>query len=195
MKVLIILLTLILLQSCSNTGGDIEKNLAETDKIYGKCNNPNRQFTYITKKICEDQERAAGPDGVVGDPINLTEIFSGLGGNKKIIYAGANSNQFLWNGALETLKEYPLMTVDSQGGFISTDWILEEANPDQRCMIKINITSRELISNGVNTKILCQKKETEEWYLNNEIFIEEEKNITLKILEKASQLSKVDSLS
>ena len=195
MKVLIILLTLILLQSCSNTGGDIEKNLAETDKIYGKCNNPNRQFTYITKKICEDQERAAGPDGVVGDPINLTEIFSGLGGNKKIIYAGANSNQFLWNGALETLKEYPLMTVDSQGGFISTDWILEEANPDQRCMIKINITSRELISNGVNTKILCQKKETEEWYSNNEIFIEEEKNITLKILEKASQLSKVDSLS
>ena len=106
-----------------------------------------------------------------------------------------NSNQFLWNGALETLKEYPLMTVDSQGGFISTDWILEEANPDQRCMIKINITSRELISNGVNTKILCQKKETEEWYSNNEMFIEEEKNITLKILEKASQLSKVDSLS
>ena len=195
MKVLMILIALILLQSCSNTGGDIEKNLAETDKIYGKCNNPNRQFTYITKKICEDQERAAGPDGVVGDPINLTEIFSGLGGNKKIIYAGANSNQFLWNGALETLKEYPLMTVDSQGGFISTDWILEEANPDQRCMIKINITSRELISNGVNTKILCQKKETEEWYSNNEIFIEEEKNITLKILEKASQLSKVDSLS
>ena len=195
MKVLITLLALILLQSCSNTVGDIEKNLAETDKIYGKCNNPNRQFTYITKKICEDQERAAGPDGVVGDPINLTEIFSGLGGNKKIIYAGANSNQFLWNGALETLKEYPLMTVDSQGGFISTDWILEEANPDQRCMIKINITSRELISNGVNTKILCQKKETEEWYSNNEIFIEEEKNITLKILEKASQLSKVDSLS
>ena len=195
MKVLITLLALILLQSCSNTGGDIEKNLAETDKIYGKCNNPNRQFTYITKKICEDQERAAGPDGVVGDPINLTEIFSGIGGNKKIIYAGANSNQFLWNGALETLKEYPLMTVDSQGGFISTDWILEEANPDQRCMIKINITSRELISNGVNTKILCQKKETEEWYSNNEIFIEEEKNITLKILEKASQLSKVDSLS
>ena len=195
MKVLMILIALILLQSCSNTGGDIEKNLAETDKIYGKCNNPNRQFTYITKKICEDQERAAGPDGVVGDPINLTEIFSGIGGNKKIIYAGANSNQFLWNGALETLKEYPLMTVDSQGGFISTDWILEEANPDQRCMIKINITSRELISNGVNTKILCQKKETEEWYSNNEIFIEEEKNITLKILEKASQLSKIDSLS
>ena len=47
------------------------------------------------KKICEDQVRAAGPDGVVGDPINLTEIFSGFGGNGKVVYAGSNSNQFL----------------------------------------------------------------------------------------------------
>ena len=197
MKTLITFLAFILLQSCSSgpLGGDIQKNLAETDKIYGKCNNPNRQFTYIQKKICEDQVRAAGPDGVVGDPINLTEIFSGLGGSGKIVYAGANSNQFLWNGALETLKEFPLKTVDSQGGFISTEWIFEEPNPNQRCLIKVNITSQELMSNGVNTKIICQKKETNEWYSTNELFIEEEKNLTLKILEKASQLSNAESLS
>jgi hypothetical protein len=197
MKTLITFLVLILLQSCSSgpLGGDIQKNLAETDKIYGKCNNPNRQFTYIQKKICEDQVRAAGPDGVVGDPINLTEIFSGFGGNGKVVYAGSSSNEFLWNGALETLKEFPLKTVDSQGGFISTEWIFEETNPSQRCLIKVNITSRELMSNGVNTKILCQKKEINDWYPIKELFIEEEKNITLKILEKASQLSNLDSLS
>ena len=197
MKNLITLLAFILLQSCSSgpLGGDIQKNLAETDKIYGKCNNPNRQFTYITKKICEDQVRAAGPDGVVGDPINLTEIFSGFGNNGKVVYAGSSSNEFLWNGALETLKEFPLKTVDSQGGFISTEWIFEETNPSQRCLIKVNITSRELMSNGVNTKILCQKKEINDWYPIKELFIEEEKNITLKILEKASQLSNLDSLS
>ena len=197
MKTLITLLAFILLQSCSSgpLGGDIQKNLAETDKIYGKCNNPNRQFTYIQKKICEDQVRAAGPDGVVGDPINLTEIFSGLGGNEKIVYGGSNSNQFLWNGALETLKEFPLKTVDSQGGFISTEWIFEDTNPNQKCLIKVNITSRELLSNGLNTKIICQKKEADEWYSTNEVFMEEEKNLTLKILEKASQLSDVDSLS
>ena len=197
MKTLITFLVLILLQSCSSgpLGGDIQKNLAETDKIYGKCNNPNRQFTYIQKKICEDQVRAAGPDGVVGDPINITEIFSGLGGNGKVVYAGSSSNEFLWNGALETLKEFPLKTVDSQGGFISTEWIFEETNPSQRCLIKVNITSRELMSNGVNTKILCQKKEINDWYPIKELFIEEEKNITLKILEKASQLSNLDSLS
>jgi hypothetical protein len=187
-----------LLQSCSSgpLGGDIQKNLAETDKIYGKCNNPNRQFTYIQKKICEDKVRAAGPDGVVGDPIDLTKVFSGLvGSNGKIVYAGSNSNQFLWNGALETLKEFPLKTVDSQGGFISTEWIFEEPNPNQRCLIKVNITSRELMSNGVSTKIICQRKESDEWYSSNDLFIEEEKNLTLKILENASQLSNVDSLS
>ena len=197
MKTLITLLAFILLQSCSSgsLGGDIQKNLAETDKIYGKCNNPNRQFTYIQKKICEDQVRAAGPDGVVGDSINLTEVFSSFGGNGKIVYAGSNSNQFLWNGALETLKEFPLKTVDSQGGFISTEWIFEEPNPNQRCLIKVNITSQELMSNGVNTKIICQRKDSNEWYSSNELFIEEEKNLTLKILEKASQLSSEDSLS
>ena len=197
MKTLITIFAFILLQSCSSgpLGGDIQKNLAESDKIYGKCNNPNRQFTAIQKQICEDQVRAAGPDGEVGDPIDLTEIFSGFGGNGKVVYAGSSSNEFLWNGALETLKEFPLKTVDSQGGFISTEWIFKETNPNQRCLIKINITSRELMSNGVNTKIICQKKETNEWYSSNELFIEEEKNLTLKILEKASQLSNADSLS
>ena len=197
MKLLIIFLAFILFQSCSSgpLGGDIQKNLKETDKIYGKCKNPHRQFTYITRKICEDKERAAGPDGVVGDPINLTEIFSGFGGNGKVVYAGSSSNEFLWNGALETLKEFPLKTVDSQGGFISTEWVFKETNPNQRCLIKVNITSRELMSNGVNTKIICQRKESDEWYSSNELFVEEEKNLTLKILEKASQLSSVDSLS
>ena len=197
MKSLITVLAFILLQSCSSgpLGGDLQKNLAETDKVYGKCNNPSRQLSKIERNICREKVKAAGPDGVVGDPINLSEVFSGLGGNEKIVYAGSNSNQYLWNGALETLKEFPLKTVDSQGGFISTEWIFKETNPNQRCLIKINITSRELMSNGVNTKIICQKKETNEWYSSNELFIEEEKNLTLKILEKASQLSNADSLS
>ena len=48
-------------------------DIKKTDKIYGRCNNPNRQFTLIEKEICVAKERAAGPDGEVGEPINLTE--------------------------------------------------------------------------------------------------------------------------
>ena len=195
-KTLISLTLIALLGACSSgpLGGDIQKNLEASDKIYGKCNNPNRQFSYRDKKICEDKARAAGPDGVVDDPINITEIFN-RGGGDNVVYAGANLNQNLWNGSLAVLEQYPLKTVDSQGGFIATDWILDKEQPNQRCLIKVNVISRELISTGVNTKIICQNKEMENWYTNEKNFIEEEKQITLKILEKASQLSKVESLS
>ena len=44
------------------------------DKIHGKCNNPYRTFNKAQKKICEDKERAAGADGVIDEPINLTEL-------------------------------------------------------------------------------------------------------------------------
>ena len=35
-------------------------------------------FQSSRKKVCEDQQRAAGPDGVVGDPINITEILDNI---------------------------------------------------------------------------------------------------------------------
>jgi|TARA_B100001059_G_C17784109_1_gene556022 hypothetical protein len=197
LKVLPFLLTFFFITSCSKglLDGDIQKNLKESDKIYGKCNNPNRQFTYLQKQICESKERAAGPDGEVGDGINITDVLDKFkNGNQNIVYGGMNVNSYLWNGSLAVLDQYPLKEVDSEGGFISTDWILEEKNPDQRCLIKVNITSTELISTGVKTKIICQNK-TDEWYLSGENFINEENQITLKILELANELSSIDSLT
>ena len=118
------------------------KNLEATDKIYGRCNNPNRQYTYVEKEICIAKERAAGPDGKVGDPINLTEIIERFNDpSKNVVYAGSSVNQFLWQGSLSVLEEYSLQTVDSQGGFISTDWILDRSEPNKRCQIKIKIFS------------------------------------------------------
>ena len=84
--------------------------------------------------------------------------------------------------------------VDSEGGFISTDWILKEESPNQRCLVKVNVISTELISTGVKTKIICQNK-TDEWYSSDESFINEENQITLKILEIANKLSSIDSLT
>ena len=49
--------------------GDLKANLKETDKIYGRCNNPNRQFTKVERDICEAKVRAAGPDGEIGERI------------------------------------------------------------------------------------------------------------------------------
>jgi hypothetical protein len=197
LKLLSILLALLFTVSCSKGlfNGNIQKNLKETDKIYGKCNNPNRQFTYVEKQICESKERAAGPDGEIGEPFNLSEALTNFkNGNRNMVYGGMNVNSFLWNASLTVLDQYPIKEVDSEGGFISTDWILKKENPNQRCLVKVNVISTELISTGVKTKIICQNK-TDEWYSSDESFISEENQITLKILEIANKLSSIDSLT
>ena len=198
LKLLVSLVIGFTITSCSQglNSGNIEKNLEATDKIYGRCNNPNRQFTEVEKEICVAKVRAAGPDGKVGDPINLTDVIARFNNpNKNVVYAGSGTNQFLWNGSLSVLEAYPLITVDSQGGFIASDWILDKNEPNKRCQIKVNVTSQDLISTGVKTKIICQEQDNNKWYSSDEILIEQEKKITLKILETAQKLSNIENLS
>ena len=90
LKILISLTISLAITSCSQgfNSGNIEKNLEATDKIYGRCNNPNRQFTEIEKEICISKVRAAGPDGEIGDPISLTDVFAKFNDpNKNVVYA------------------------------------------------------------------------------------------------------------
>ena len=198
LKILVCFASILILSSCSQglNQGSIEKNLEATDKIYGRCNNPNRQFTEVEKEICIAKVRAAGPDGEIGEAFNITDLIDKFNNpNKGVVYAGSNVNQFLWNGSLSVLETYPLKTVDSQGGFIASDWILNKNEPNKRCQIKVNITSQDLISTGVKTKIICQEQNNSQWYPNNEMLIEQEKKITIKILEIAQELSNIKDLS
>lgn len=176
--------------------GNLEKNLEVGDKAYGRCNNPQRALTRTEREICIAKSNAAGPSGEVKEPLDLVEIFDKFNNpDKNIVYAGSTVNQFLWQGSLSVLEEYPLQTVDSQGGFISTDWILNKDEPHKRCQVKVNITTQEFISTGVKTKIVCQEKDNDQWYLDSIGLFEEEKKITLKILEKAVELSNIENLS
>ena len=198
LKILVCFTSILILSSCSQglNQGSIEKNLEATDKIYGRCNNPNRQFSEVEKEICISKVRAAGPDGEIGEAFNITDLIDKINNpNKGVVYAGSNVNQFLWNGSLSVLETYPLKTVDSQGGFIASDWILNKNEPDKRCQIKVNVTSQDLISTGVKTKIICQEQNNSQWYPNNEMLIEQEKKITIKILEIAQELSNIKDLS
>ena len=196
-----LLLALILVNfflSCSKGlfDGDIEKNLKEMDKIHGVCNNPYRTYNKAQKRICEDKESAAGPDGEVGEPLNITKLIEDFrGGGTKNTYQGMPVNQNLWEASLIMLDQYALDIVDSQGGFISTNWISEKNTPNQRCLIKVNITTQELVSNGVKVKLLCEQKESDMWYQDEISYTEEEKELTLKILNIANEISLIDKLS
>ena len=198
LKSLISLALVLFVTSCSQgiMGGNIEKNLEATDKIYGRCDNPYRSMTNVEKEICRGKVAAAGPDGKIDDPISLNDIFDRFNNpNKNIVYGGLSVNQYLWQGSLSVLENYPLQTVDSQGGFISTDWITSKDDPSRRCQIKINVISQDFISTGVKTKLLCQEKDNDQWYPDNTLLVEEEKKITLTILEKAQELSNLADLS
>ena len=67
-------------------------------------------------------------------------------------------NPYLWGASLEITSSYPLKIADNQGGYIETDWIYDLENLNQRCLIKIQISSNELISTGVATKFICETK-------------------------------------
>jgi hypothetical protein len=178
--------------SCSKgplNSSNHQDNMEKLDKIYGKCKNPHRQYKALERKVCEDKQRAAGPDGVVGDPIDITEIIDrvrGVGGNT---IAVSDTNNQLWDASLQVLNGFSLKITDYDGGYIETNWINSSNLPDQRCLIKSHITSQELISTGVKVKIICEKLINDEWYLSSESFVNDEKKLTLKILETAQTLA------
>jgi hypothetical protein len=191
------LIAISILVSCNQSfnNRNLEKNLVELDKVYGVCDNPMRQYTKAQKKTCKAKERAAGPDGKVDDPINITELIENYKNGGKTVYASSSVNTHLWNASLVLLEPYSLKIADSQGGVINTDWIMEKSDPTKRCSIKINISSQELISTGVKVNLLCEEQELENWYPDNFNYSNEEKEMTIKILAIAQELKDTADLA
>ena len=181
-KTLILGSLILLLSACNNS--NLNKNLEELDKVYGRCDNPHRQYNDVQYQICKDKERA----GENQEPFSITDLLNQSKEEQVAIYKSA-VNQNLWMGSLDILKDYSIKIADSDGGYIETDWVYENQN---RCLIKIQITSAELISTGVNTKILCQKNDNDLWVNDNINYINEEKQLTLKILESANLNSQLN---
>ena len=183
--------------SCGNNPlkGNLKENMAELDKKYGVCRNPMRQYTPNQRLTCEAKERAAGTDGEFKSPLNLTELIDNYRSGGATVYASSAVNNHLWNASVSILEPYTLKIVDSQGGVISTDWIMEKTDKTKRCLIKINISSKELMSNGVDVKIICEEKDADDWFTDQISYLDEEKKLTLKILEIAEDLKLTENLS
>ena len=179
--------------SCS---GNLENQKQKLDQIYGYCDNPQREFNDLEYEICKANERAAGPSGkgIEKEPLSLsklTDLLNGKGSSESPLIS--NINPSLWQAALDVTSNYNLKIADSSGGFIQTEWINDPDLSNQRCLIKIQILSSELISTGVKTSILCETYDNENWASSDEKFLAEEKKLTLKILELAQEYSKINS--
>lgn len=186
---------MIALFSCSGgfLGGQYQEQVAKLDKIHGYCDNPLRNIKVDKReyKICKDKEMAAGADGLgASDEFNLPfvdDLLNNRKNNKDIVYT-SNVNKYLWSGALNTLSNYTIKNIDSSGGYLETDWIYDSNNPDnERCAIKIQINSLELISTGVETSIVCQNKINSSWVNTQDNYDVEEKQISLAVLASANK--------
>ena len=190
--IIIILISQFIISCTGIVGGQYEENLEKFDKIYGYCDNPHRGMLKksVEYTTCKRKEMAAGADGIIDDDagIPFEDLF-----NKNKQEGGsvimANVNKDLWIGSLETLNDYSLKIADSMGGYIETDWIYTSGVGNQRCLIKIQVLSSELITTGVTSSFLCENKTDDIWLSDNKNYPDEEKKIILKILEIAGSLS------
>ena len=191
LRIIIILFSIGILNSCTGViGGKYEENLAKLDKVYGYCDNPQRNLkkSSLRYKNCKRKEMAAGPDGVVDEESSMLfdDLFNKKGENNSSMVM-ANVNKHLWVGSITTLNKYSLKIADSMGGYLETDWIYTEDIKDERCAIKIQVLSTELISNGIDVNFVCAQLKNGNWIISNEKFEEEEKSLHLKILKEAQK--------
>ena len=188
----IILFTLFssVLVSC---GSRHQENVAKLDEVYGVCDNPARILTKRQKEICKMKTR-----GNSGDPLEIEDLSKSLGelisdnlGMGTTIVGGSSfANRYLWQASLDVLSPFPIKIADNGGGYIETDWIIDyNQSSDKRCQIKVMVRSSELVSNGLKSTLNCQNFDGQNWNADGQKYPNEEKNITLKILEVAQVFS------
>lgn len=192
--VLLALIAILATTSCSQNR-NLEKSLEDYDKVYGYCDNPHRQFTTRDYKICKDKERAnAGDPDWKFEPETIQERLRGMIEKEGLNVGSGGSyiNQDLWNGAMKTVEQYPLKNVDSNGGYIESEWITESDNPNERCAIKIKILNQELTSTSVKTNLICQKFINNNWINSEEDLTNASNQITLSVLKNAKEQSQLN---
>ena len=129
----------------------------------------------------------------IGEGKTISEIFSSITGNKNNnngqVQVISAVNRELWRGAMEVLSPYSIKNIDSNVGYIETDWIYDKSDTSRRCLIKVQINSAELIATGVTTKFTCQIKDGQDWYIDPQNYDNQSQKITLNILSKASEFN------
>jgi uncharacterized lipoprotein len=136
--------------------------------------------------------------GNAGESLDVDDLSTSLGelirdqlGTETVIGGGTSfANRYLWQASLEVLSPFPIKIADNGGGYIETDWIVDyNQSENKRCQIKIMVRSTELVSNGLKSTLNCQDFDGENWNSDKQKYPNEEKNITLKILEVAQIFS------
>jgi len=72
-------------------------------------------------------------------------------------------NAYLWRGALETLSFAPLLSADSAGGVIITDWYANPSNPGERVKVTVTILDQDLRADALRVSASRQVAQGNSW--------------------------------
>ena len=95
----------------------------------------------------------AGCGGKKDVPIDLAPA--------KMTSIGVNS--YLWRAAIDTLSFAPLLTADSNGGVIITDWYVSPSNPGERAKLTVSILDQELRADALRVAVSRQLNQGGVW--------------------------------
>ncbi len=72
-------------------------------------------------------------------------------------------NAFLWRAALDTVSFAPLLSADSSGGVIATDWYANPNNPGERVKLTVTILDQDLRADALRVAASRQVSQGGSW--------------------------------
>jgi hypothetical protein len=72
-------------------------------------------------------------------------------------------NSYLWRAAVDTLSFAPLVTADSNGGVIVTDWYVNPKTPGERVKLTVSIIDQELRADALRVAASRQVNQNGVW--------------------------------
>ena len=95
---------------------------------------------------------------------------AGCGGNRNVPTRLAPStmtmigvNSYLWRAAIDTLSFAPLLSADSKGGVIVTDWYSRPNNPGERVKLTVSILDQDLRADALRVAASRQVNQGNGW--------------------------------
>ena len=72
-------------------------------------------------------------------------------------------NSYLWRAAVDTLSFAPLVTADSNGGVIVTDWYAKPNSPGERVKLTVSIIDQDLRADALRVAASRQVNQNGVW--------------------------------
>ncbi len=110
-----------------------------------------------------DDLRTSKMDSIITKSSEPIVIFSNKKQNATSDSASGMAGSYLWKAALESIAFMPLISSDSNGGAIITDWYCDPATPNEQYKFNIFILNSEIQIGSVKVTAFKQIKSGNHW--------------------------------